>query len=366
MRNSILATALLVTTVTGMGVFALPFAFAQNGPIAHFWFWLALAVTLSISFMFGEAIFRSNEALHLAGYARKYLGTAWGIAALALDFTAIALATVIGSRLIGDQLLPIVFPDIQGASAGLVFLLLVLFLVIFDLKSLTYVEFLFNFVIIGLFAVLSAFSFTRFDIGNLTQPAQAASNYSLTYGIALFSFGGLSVLPEIRRVIGNDANTFRKVVLAGYAIVVAVYLLFILSTLGAVGPGVSPDSLASLALILPLPLLYAAIGLAVVNVFTTLIAIGYYMKETLLFDMKFPPIAAYLFFAVPSVLLYLVLPGSFAQLLELTGAFSTGLIALTVVCLYASFKKKEHFVLSRGAVIATGAVFVLGIIATQL
>src|SRR5437867_3832320 len=68
------AVAVLVGSMVGVGIFGLPYAFAQAG----FWLGMTLLVliglaTLLIDFMYGEVILRTHAQHQLLGYAKLYL-----------------------------------------------------------------------------------------------------------------------------------------------------------------------------------------------------------------------------------------------------------------------------------------------------
>ena len=74
-RKFFYATAVLVGGMVGVGIFGLPYVFAQAG----FWAGMGLLVaiglaTLLIDLMYGEVILRTHAQHQIMGYARLYLG----------------------------------------------------------------------------------------------------------------------------------------------------------------------------------------------------------------------------------------------------------------------------------------------------
>ena len=74
-RKFFSATAVLVGSMVGVGIFGLPYAFAQAG----FWVGMGLLVaigliTMLVDLMYGEVILRTHATHQIMGYARLYLG----------------------------------------------------------------------------------------------------------------------------------------------------------------------------------------------------------------------------------------------------------------------------------------------------
>src|SRR3989344_7749641 len=93
------ATAALVGTMVGVGVFGVPFSFAKAGFSVGFLFLLLTGfLTLIINMMFGEVVLRTKERHQTVGYAGLYLGPVWkGVMffAMVLSIYAAMLAYII-------------------------------------------------------------------------------------------------------------------------------------------------------------------------------------------------------------------------------------------------------------------------------
>ena len=78
MRLFFFATAMLMTTIVGVGMFGLPFVGAQAGfPIAAGFLVLLAGIIITIHLLYGEIVCKTKERHRLVGYTGHYLGK-WG------------------------------------------------------------------------------------------------------------------------------------------------------------------------------------------------------------------------------------------------------------------------------------------------
>ena len=75
MKRFLCATAVLMATIVGVGMFSLPYAGAQSGflIVAAFLFILTSIMVL-LHLLYGEIVSRTKEKHRLVGYANYYLG----------------------------------------------------------------------------------------------------------------------------------------------------------------------------------------------------------------------------------------------------------------------------------------------------
>ncbi|GAI14239.1 unnamed protein product, partial [marine sediment metagenome] len=111
------ATAVLIGTVIGAGIFGLPYAFAKVGYIPGLFYLLVFAVVFLITNLcYGEVVLRTKDELEMPGYVQRYLGKwgKWLIAiSLILGIYGALIAYVIG---VGGFLHAILGPVLGGGQ----------------------------------------------------------------------------------------------------------------------------------------------------------------------------------------------------------------------------------------------------------
>ena len=126
-KNFLYATATLVGTIIGVGIFGIPFVISKSGfLIGLSWLILLGAVSILINLSYGEIILRTKGIHRLTGYAEKYLGL-WGkrLAAISLlfGFYGALLAYII----IGGEFLFAIFSPLLGGTVLIYSLALFIF-----------------------------------------------------------------------------------------------------------------------------------------------------------------------------------------------------------------------------------------------
>ncbi|MEK7580507.1 MAG: aromatic amino acid transport family protein [Patescibacteria group bacterium] len=203
--------AILLGTVVGAGIFGLPYAFAKIGYVGGIVYLIFLGVIVLVTNLcFGEMVLRTNEALGVSGYVKKYLGQrAWWIMSISLllglysaltayivafsKFGSIILAPIFGDHhlvyaiifwAIGSFLIMRGSKVVAKAELGMTMLLILMTLLVF-IFSLNYIN---------------PENYKGFNLDNLFFP----------YGVVLFALGGLTAVPTMRKILGNDANLMRS------------------------------------------------------------------------------------------------------------------------------------------------------------
>src|SRR3990167_5638773 len=74
-KKFLYATAALIGTMVGIGVFGIPFAFSKAGFLVGLFFLLFIGfITVVLDLMYGEIVLRTEKVHQIAGYTHKYLG----------------------------------------------------------------------------------------------------------------------------------------------------------------------------------------------------------------------------------------------------------------------------------------------------
>ena len=335
------ATAVIVGSMVGVGIFGLPFAFSKAG----FWVGAILLVviaaeTVLIYMMYGEVVLRTGAKHQLTGYTSKYLGPVFR----KLTFFAAVLtgyAALLAYIIISGDFLNTIFSSFfyaPLASYSVIFFIFASLAVLKGLKTVSWLEFLFT----SFFAVVIVLFFSagaeHIDQANYT--GRMMSYAYLPYGVLLFAFGGLVGVPLGRELLAGQERKLRRAIILGVLGVAALYAVFTLTVVGISGEATSPDAISGLFEFIGarISVIGAVFGItAITSAFLTL-ASG--LVEVFRFDYRIHKYKAWLLVITPPLLLFLAGLRTFVDVIGLAGGVAIGIEHIAVVLTYA--KAKTH------------------------
>lgn len=342
---SVAEAVFMITGMTiGAGVLGIPYVVAQVGLLIGLIYILVLGlVMLALNLLIGEVAVRTGENLQLAGLAGKYLGGwAKGLMSLIIIFSGYGalLAYMVGE----SQTLAALFGG-EPAWWGVFFWSLGSFLVWRGLQTVKIVEKIFSFIVIALIAGLSIYLFRHFEIA--VVPYYNLSKIFLPYGVILFALHASPAIAEAHALLPGSQRHFKRAVILGTLIPIAVYLLFALAAVGA--GGLSVTEVATVGLGQKYGDGVALLGnlFAIFAMGTGFFGFGVALKQTFVWDHKLSPwFAQFLVISIP-LLLFLLGLRSFIGILDLVGGLFIGVEAVLVVLIYWQAKRRGELDASR-------------------
>jgi len=362
--------AILLGTVVGAGIFGLPYAFAKIGYMGGMIYLIFLGfIVLVTNLCFGEMVLRTNEALGVSGYVKKYLGQrAWWIMGISLllglysalvayivafsKFATIIFAPIFGGHgliyaiifwIIGSYLIMRGSKIMARAELGMTTLLILMTLLVF-IFSLNYIN---------------PENYKGFNLDNLFYP----------YGIVLFALGGLTAVPTMRKILGNDANLMRSaLVIGGLIIPILVYAIFTFSVVGVTGSHTSEEAISGLVKIMGPKIVLTGALFGLLSVLTSFVSLGYALRQFFHRDHKIPLVWAGLLAVSVPMILFLLGLNSFIKIIGFAGGIIAGTEGILIIM---AFYKAKHsgdrspeynFALPKFVAYLIYLVFVLGII----
>lgn len=366
MEKTWYAVATMLGMIIGAGVLGIPYAFAKSGLLYGL---INLAVVgffvTIINLQLGEVILRTNGKHQLTGYAEKYLG-GWGKELMALSMVlgiyGAMIAYLIGS---GETL-----ASLFGGSP--IFYTLVYFVVFSSfiyagIKSISRTEAFFMFVKLALFlaVLVSIFAFIKID-SIVSRPFSLSTSF-FPFGVVLFSLLGMASIPEAREVLEKDTKKFKRVVLLGSIIPIAVYAIFGAVFVMALGGNITEVATVALQNISAFSFIVGSF-FAVFAMTTAYLANGLALQEMYNYDYKINrKIAFALTCIIPLALIFFGVK-SFIKTIGVAGAFSGGLAAVLVTLMFYAAKKKgerlPEYKLKRNIILSAIAiaVFIAGMV----
>lgn len=338
--NARYGVATLAGTIIGVGIFGLPYAASKAGFFTQLFYLGAFAgVFVLLHLMFGEVMLRTTERHRLAGYVGVYFG---GAAKKFIELITIAgtLGGMLAYLLVGGLFLRTLTGGLFGTiEQHYIILWAVLSFILFSgLKMVERMEAIMLFFMVAIIALLFVVSIPLVDVGNFSF--SIPDNFFFPYGVTLFALAGTAAIPVVRDALKNEERKIKKTIILGTLIPVALYAIFIFSVVGITGVGTSEDALTGLNGILgrPMVIIGALFGLLIIT--TSYIVFGLYLKDTLWYDFNVHRKAALWFVLAAPLVLVLLRPAGFIEIISFLGAVFGGTEAIFIILAFR--KARRH------------------------
>jgi amino acid permease len=340
-RKFLHATALLVGTMVGVGIYGVPFAFAKSGfLVGTVWLVAMAAAVILFNLLFAQLTLSTPGVHQVAGYASAWLGP-WGkrlmtLANVLTIYGGLLAYMIVAGEFMHNVLSRIVAVDPSYYSYG--FALLWSFLWVARLRTIATIE-------LGLIAVygciiilLTAGALPRIDAANLT--GWAPSSWYLPYGVLLFAFSGITAIPLQRQLLGGRERLMRPAIITGVCFAAVLYALFAFAIVGLSGEATSPEALAGLYGLVGAPIILLGSILGVLTITTSYVMMGTAVWETFHVDYKVRTPVAWALALGPPMLLFASGLRNFIDVIGLIGAVAIGV--QTVLLLAAYLRARAH------------------------
>ena len=335
----------MITGMTiGAGVLGIPYVVAQVGLLPGLGFILVLGlVMLALNLLIGEITVRTGESLQLPGLAGKYLG-GWAKSLMSLIIVLSGYGALLAYIVGESETLSALF----GGDAlwwGVFFWSLGSFLVWRGLQTVKKVEKIFSILVIGLITILSVYLLRHFQPE--VVPYYNLSKMFLPYGVILFALHASPAIAEAHALLPGSQRHFRRAVILGTLIPIAVYMLFALAAVGA--GGLSVTEVATVGLGQKFGDGVALLGnlFAIFAMGTGFFGFGVALKQTFVWDHKLSPwFSQFLVISIPLALFLLGLR-SFIGILDLVGGLFIGVEAIIVALVFWRARQRGDLDASR-------------------
>lgn len=337
-----LATATLVGTIIGVGMFGLPYAAAQAGLGLTLLYLLVLAAAVTlIHLVYGEIVLRSGAKHRLVGYAKMYLGS-WGKLFGSVVFFVTLYLALLAYLLIGGEFLSVFLHGVWDISPAEGSLLIAAFgfLVVFKgVKTAGALELVMSAVLTVLILGLSVYSL-RFAEPNNWSFLNRTGNSFLPYGVILFALAGGSAIPEIIVFLRNGrGRLLKKVIIMGTIVPAAIYAVFAVAVVGVSGLKTSPEALAGLVSVLGSSVIRYGALIGFLAVITSFFTIGLNIQNSFRLDFGLSKFSSSFLTAAVPLALFFYGQRDFIAILSFTGAVLGGLEGLLLLAIWRRAKK---------------------------
>lgn len=336
-----LGFATLLGTIVGVGIFGVPYAMARSGfALGVFYLFILGIATVFIHLFYSEFVLRTNGKHRFVGYAEIYLGK-WGgrVAAFATLFGL--YGALLAYTIIAGDFLHVILGDFFGGTPflyGVIFFIIAAVIIFLGLKLVAGGELLMAFFLVVIVALIFLKGLPHVSWNNLLS--FSAKDLFLPYGVILFSFSGLTAIPELAVLIKNKKTVFKKVVAWGTAFPIIIYLLFTFTVVGVSGLNTSIDAIRGLEQALGGSIVFLGAIFGFLAVTTSFFVIGLNLKETFWYDYKLNHALSWFLTVLVPFFLFVAGVRNFIRVVDLVGAIMGGLSGILIVLIYWSAKKK--------------------------
>lgn len=357
------ATAVLIGTMVGVGVFGIPFAFAKAGFWIGFLFLIGVGlVTLFLDFIYGEIILRTHQEHQMVGYTQFYLGNFWK-RILFFSFLLTTYAALLAYIIIAGEFLPNVFSSLFYVSSGnfsLWFFIVASLLVLFGIRAVAWIELGLAILFIAVIGLIFGFGVADINLSNFS--AINLEFWFFPYGVLLFAFGGLPAIPLQRQILDGREGNLRKSIITAMVIVGVLYLIFGFTVLGISGEATSPDAISGLIDILGGKIVFLGSLFGVLAVSTSYLMLGTALSEVFRLDYGFGRKLSWVLVVVPPFVLFLGGLRNFIDVISLAGAVGVGLEAFILVFMYIKSKSRGDRIPEYSMRVPAWALYLLALV----
>ncbi len=333
---------MLVGTIVGAGIFALPYVFFKAGIFwGLFHFFVAFIIVFFLHLWYGEVTYYTRGKHRITGYTEIFLGKR----AKFLAFLT-TIGSYYGSLLIYGILGGIFLSNIFG-QASILWMSLLFFiaggiLALVGLEKIAALNFYLTVPLFGLIIYLFFVAIPSIDLNNFNGVKLIFNNnLFLPYGVWLFALTGFSALPETRDIFSKiPVKNFKRIIWLSLLISAVFFLLFTFTVWSISGKLTTADALSGIASILGMKAFLIASFIGFFTVFTSYIPLVIDMKNIFSFDYKIPKSLAWFFTVIPPIILFLTGINDVIKLLEIIGAVGLGILGVFIILMRRRMRKR--------------------------
>ena len=329
---------LIVSTIVGLGMLILPYAFSKSG-IYFLIYFLVLSLSIFIlHLVYSEIIFQAEKKHNLPGLASILINKNLKVPVWIFDFfgTEFVFLAYLMALSKFTNLIFSIDPILIKISYS-IFVIIVTFLSLNPFlkieSSLAFFEILFP-------IFLSFYLLPKINLNNLNF---SFGDPILSYGIIIFSLTGYSSLQIVYDLIGKDKKSFLKINLLSILIIAISYLLFSFSVLGVVGKNISDDTLSSLSKILHPYIFLSILVLTSISILTTFVSLAFYLKRGLIEDFRLNKYLSWFLVSLPILIFSFIHSENLANLASFIGSIFIGVNLIIIFLCYLKLKEVKYF-----------------------
>lgn len=342
-KNYFYAVMTLVGTITGAGIFALPFVIAHAGYVTFLVYLpLLVAAQCLIHLLYAKVVLSTREEHRIPGYAEEYGGKKWkkvvSFFCLVGGYGSLLAYIILGGTFLHNLL---------GKNLGgsLMTYTVVLFaieaLIVFaGLKMFARAESFLTGALVVMFGVLTVKCLPHLSAGNFT--AVNWGEILLPYGPIFFAIGGDAAIPEVCRLLSKEKEKIKSAIILGTVSSALLMAVFALAVVGVMGGRVTPDSLTGLSQYFGNGVITSALIFGVLCIVTSCLVYLQAVREIFWWDFKINKNLAWLLAVAVPLAIYLLGIKNITSVVGFTGLVSGGLLGIILILLTRAVDKNPQ------------------------
>src|SRR3989344_5422713 len=268
------------------------------------------------------------------------VGTMVGVGIFGLSIAFTSYAALLVYIIISGEFLSNVFIIWPVSTDYFSYIFYIFFstLIIFGIKRISWIELTLTFLFIGVILLVFWAGYSQINFENYKTFTQ--EYWFLPYGVVLFALAGLSGIPIQREILRGNEKLLKKSIFLGVAIVSLLYLLFAFTVVGISGDITSPDAINGLYEFLGDKIIFLGSLFGALAVGTSYLMLGTAMKEIFEYDYRLNKFVSWILVVVPPMVLFLGGIRTFIDIIGLAGAVALALEMAVLVLIYIKAKHK--------------------------
>lgn len=336
------SVALLVACTIGIGMYGMPYVFAQAGFGVGFLFLIVLTIFLLTSnLLYGEIILRTHTRHQFVGYIRRYLGP-WAHYLNLFNFWISMYGSFLGILVVNGKFLSSALAtfhlNVSPSVLAISMFLLIAFLAYAGLKTVSHVDLAVMLVAVAIVFLIGIFGVPHFAWNNFYFSTGTA--WFLPFGVILFALNGLNGIPLMREVLVGKERLYRRAIVWGTLIPAVLYLVFILTVVGVSGQGTSPEAISGLLASLGPWIVFIGSLFGFLTSTTIFLSLLTSFRTSLREDFQLRRKGDFLLPLLPPLVFFLLGVQNFIGIISLVGGVAVSIDMILLLFVYA--KAKNH------------------------
>jgi len=342
-RPFLRSVGMMIGAVIGVGVFGLPYAFAQSGFALGILELLVLGGILTIlQLMLGEVTLQTDGRHRLVSYVGMYVGPLWkwvALVAVCLSVWGAMLAYMVVG---GSFLSPLLSPWLGGTQAMYSYVIAgtASLLIYGGLRFAAKIEY----IIVGaLFFLFLSIMLACIPLINVQH--DLAVNYSQAlapYGVILFALSGMGIVPELREVLGKkQERRLGSVIVTAMVIICSLYALFGFAVVGVTGLATTPTAFDGLVPYLGDTFQLVGTFLASLTILSIYMVLGIELLNTFKYDFRLHHQIAWVLVCVVPIVIFGLGMREFINIIGFVGSVFGGFLGILIALTYWMMRKNK-------------------------
>ncbi len=339
----------MIGAIIGVGVFGLPYAFAQSGVgLGLLELFVLSAFLLVLQLMFAEVSVQTPGKHRLVSLVEIYVGRTWkwvALSAMGLGVYGAMLAYMV----VGGKFLFLLIGPLLGGSQvfySYVVAFVACGMIFGGLRLASHIEVIVVGLLLFLFLFIVLAAFPHIDpVNYLTVDYTKAF---LPYGVILFSLAGVGIIPEMKDVLGKKhKHEIGKAIMTGMAVILALYIFFSLAVVGVSGAETSRTAFDGLIGVLGPTFGVVSVLLGAVTIQSIYMVLGIELMNTFKYDFAMRHKTAWALTCIVPILLYTFGLREFIGIIGFVGGVFGGIMGILIALSYWNMRrsglcKKHH------------------------